>query len=225
MRYEEYLKNQKSKIKEFGLIDSASLPEIDLYIDQVSTFLKQKIDAVDETLSERYITKPMINNYAKKGLIARPDGKKYSSDHMLMILMVVYLRGIFKMEDISKIMKPLIENHNSEFEDTIHPADLYDTARSAAEKHITALLSDVDEDVEFIKRRLEDTDLADDDRMEIFTLILTLAMRADAEKYLASRLMNVFFKDPENEKEEKAKKPGRSRNAGKPSVEEETSEL
>ena len=56
-----------------------------------------------------------------------------------------------------------------------------------------------------IKRRIEDTDIEDDERMEVLILILTLSMRAAVEKYLANQLMKVYFEEPEKEKQEKFK--------------------
>ena len=226
MRYEEYLKTQLGKLKDAGLIMTQDLPEMDLYIDQVSTVFRKFMDKLDDSLAEKYVTKPMINNYAKRGLIARPEGKRYTKDHMVMIAMVFYLRSIFKMEDISKIMKPLIDNYSSEYDDTISPELVYALAQEATENRLQEFLSGIDESVSVIKREMEDTDIADDQSMEVLILILTLAMRAEIEKYLAERLMKAYFEQPEKEKKEKPKRP-KSRTAEKDRTrdEEEISEL
>ena len=226
MRYEEYLKTQLGKLKDAGLIMTQDLPEMDLYIDQVSTVFRKFMDKLDDSLAEKYVTRPMINNYAKRGLIARPEGKRYTKDHMVMIAMVFYLRSIFKMEDISKIMKPLIDNYSSEYDDTISPELVYALAQEATENRLQEFLSGIDESVSVIKREMEDTDIADDQSMEVLILILTLAMRAEIEKYLAERLMKAYFEQPEKEKKEKPKRP-KSRTAEKDRTrdEEEISEL
>lgn len=206
MRYEEYLKIQLEKLKEAGLITTGQLPDMDLYIDQVSSVFQKFLDKLDGSLADKYVTKPMINNYAKRGLIARPDGKRYTRDHMVMIAMVIYLRSIFKMEDISKIMKPLIESYNSEFDEAISPEVVYALAQEATEKNRVEFFSGIDDSVSVIKKNIEETDIADDQRMEVLVLILTLAMRAEMEKYLAERLMKVYFEQPEKEKKEKTKR-------------------
>ena len=206
MRYEEYLKTQLAKLKEAGLITTQELPDMDLYIDQVSTVFRRFLDKLDGGLADKYVTKPMINNYAKRGLIARPDGKRYTKDHLVMIAMVIYLRSIFKMEDISKIMKPLIENYYSEYDDTISPEVVYSLAQEATENSRQEFFSGIDESVSAIKNRIEDTDIADDQSMEVLVLILTLAMRAEMEKYLADRLMKAYFEQPEKERKERPKR-------------------
>lgn len=122
-----------------------------------------------------------------------------------MIAMVIYFRSIFKMEDISKIMKPLIDSYNSEFDDTISPEVIYDIAETVVEKSRSEFFGGLDDSVSVIKRSIEDTDLEDDERMEVLILILTLSIRAGVEKYLASRLMTVYFDEPGKQKQEKFK--------------------
>jgi hypothetical protein len=51
-----------------------------------------------------------------------------------------------------------------------------------------------------IKKHFEDTDIADDESMEILALVLALSMKADMEKYLASRLLDEYFVKPSAEK-------------------------
>lgn len=205
MRYEEFLKQQLNLIKENGIITVDTMPDMDLYIDQTEGFFRKFLDRIDGGLSEKYVTKSTINNYAKKGLIARPNGKKYTKEHLVMIAMVIYLRSIFKMEDISKIMKPLIYSFNSAYDDSISPEVLYNIAEGVVEKSRIEFFDGLDDSVAQIKRRIEDTDIEDDERMEVLILILTLSMRAAVEKYLANQLMKVYFEEPEKEKQEKFK--------------------
>lgn len=109
------------------------------------------------------------------------------------------------MEDISKIMKPLIDSFNSAYDDSISPEVLYNIAEGVVEKSRIEFFDGLDDSVAQIKRRIEDTDIEDDERMEVLILILTLSMRAAVEKYLANQLMKVYFEEPEKEKQEKFK--------------------
>ncbi len=210
MRYEEYVNIQLEKIKKAGFISSDDMPELDLYIDQAETFFKGQIADLDGESAKKLVTKAMINNYAKHDMIARPDGKKYTKDHLAMIAMVLYLKGMFKMEEIEYLMQPLVENYSSEFDDPIDPVLIYRTAENINEGFADDLIRDVDDDIDLIKRLLDDTDIADDEQMEVFILILSMAMRANAEKYLASRLLETYFINPQREKPEKIKKQKKS---------------
>lgn len=207
MRYEEYVNIQLGKLKKAGLVDPDSMPDIDLYIDQVETYFKNQTADIDSETVRRFLTKTMINNYAKHGMIPRPDGKKYTADHMMMIAMAGYLKGIFKMEEIKYLMKPLVDNYNSDFDDDIDPEIVYRTACETNADFVEHMAEDVDNNIVMIKKLFQNNELDDDERLEVFTLILSLAMRADMEKYIAARLMEKYFIEPAKEKPVKPAKP------------------
>ncbi|MGN1350820.1 MAG: DUF1836 domain-containing protein [Anaerovoracaceae bacterium] len=207
MRYEEFVNIQLGKLRSGAVIDADSIPDMDLYMDQVETFFRRQNEGMDSEKAGRFFTKAMINNYVKNGMIPRPDGKKYSASHLIMILMVAYLKGLFKMEDISYLMKPLVDNYNSDFDDSIDPALVYRTACEANSAFAEKLAEDTDKSIGVIKKLFEENEMGDDERMEAFALILSLTMRADMEKYLASQLIERYFVEPAREKPEKIKKP------------------
>lgn len=66
MRYEEFLKQQLNLIKKGGMINVDAMPDMDLYIDQAEGFFRKFLDKLDEGLADKYVTKSMINNYAKR---------------------------------------------------------------------------------------------------------------------------------------------------------------
>jgi len=200
MRYEEFVKIQLEKIRQTGLVSADRMPDIGLYMDQTEAFFGKAFKNLDGEVIKRNYSKPLINNYTKRNMVARPDGKKYSKDHLLMITMVIYLKGIFKLENIEKIMKPLVDNHNSDFEDHIDPEIVYKAACSVNAEAADIFSADVDRAIERIKEHFSNTDLADDESMEILALVLALSMKADMEKYLASRLMDEYFIRPSAEK-------------------------
>lgn len=55
------------------------------------------------------MTKSMVNNYVKVGLIPRPVGKKYDREHLAMLLMICVLKQALSMESISQILLALCE--------------------------------------------------------------------------------------------------------------------
>ncbi len=205
MRYEEFVNIQLGKLKKAGLIDPDSIPDIDLYIDQVETYFKNQTKDIDSETVKRFLTKTMINNYAKHNMIPRPDGKKYTADHIMMIAMVGYLKGMFKMEEIEYLMKPLVDNYNSDFDDRIDPGVIYRTACETNVDFAEHMSEEIDNNMTTIKKIFQNNEL-DDGRLEAFTLILSLAMRADMEKYIAERLVEKYFIEPANEKPAKTQK-------------------
>ena len=82
------------------------LPDIGLYMDQIIT-LMDRVFLVRMPKGE--LTKPMINNYVKAGLLPRPTGKKYDRDHLAIILMIYVLKQVLNMDSIGTILKRICE--------------------------------------------------------------------------------------------------------------------
>ncbi len=206
MRYEEYVKIQTELLQKSGLIDKNKIPDLELYMDQVESFFASQLKDITDDTNKWHVTKTMISNYTKYSIIPRSDSKKYSRDHLLMLTMVLYLKGIFKIDDIETLMKPLVENYSSVFDDKINPELLYTVACNLNEKFIENFSNNVNNEVVAMKKLIEDTDIADDERSEVMILILSLAIKADMEKLLAMKLMETYFAGPEKEKRMKNKK-------------------
>ena len=58
------------------------LPKLDLYLDQLVTTLEKNLRFFIGNKDETIITKTMINNYVKQGLIKPPKKKKYNRLHI-----------------------------------------------------------------------------------------------------------------------------------------------
>ncbi len=91
-------------------LHTEDIPDIDLYMDQVTTFMEQKLASMTrDPENDKILTKTMINNYAKMGLLIPPVKKKYSREHMIYLLMIYYMKNFLTTGDIDKILKPLKE--------------------------------------------------------------------------------------------------------------------
>ena len=51
----------------------------------------------------------MINNYTKNDLLPSPVKKKYSKDHMVMLIFIYYLKNFLSITDIQSLVHPLTE--------------------------------------------------------------------------------------------------------------------
>lgn len=79
----------------------ALLPDIGLYMDQVITLMERTLVPV---LPEMEITKSMVNNYVKVGLLARPAGKKYDREHLAQLIMIGVLKQALSMDCIAQVL-------------------------------------------------------------------------------------------------------------------------
>jgi len=96
-------------IKKISYIEPNELPNIDLYMDQVTTFMDQHLEKTKRYSEDKLLTKTMINNYTKNDLLPSPVKKKYSKDHMVMLIFIYYLKNFLSITDIQSLVHPMTE--------------------------------------------------------------------------------------------------------------------
>lgn len=83
------------------------LPEMNLYADQVVSFINDRL--VDLNIDP--LTKSMINNYVKKGVIIAPVKKKYSAYQVASLFVIVLLKNIYSIDQIKDGIDQLTINN------------------------------------------------------------------------------------------------------------------
>lgn len=91
------------------------LPEIDLYMDQVITYIYEKLK---ETyfFNEKFITRSMINNYVKTGIVHPPIKKHYTKSHLAYFLILTILKRCYSMQQITSLLHIYTDMQNSSIE-------------------------------------------------------------------------------------------------------------
>lgn len=85
---------------------SAEIPSIDLYLEQILLLVADK-NKEGSAAADRVLTKNMINNYSKDGLITPVKGKKYSKEQIVQMLVVYSLKNTLSIEDIKRAMESI----------------------------------------------------------------------------------------------------------------------
>ena len=62
------------------------IPEVDLYIDQVTEFIDNKLSIHKRHQKDKLLTKTMINNYAKAGILMPPSEKIFPPAYRSLIV-------------------------------------------------------------------------------------------------------------------------------------------
>lgn len=93
------------------LIDQDEIPNIDLYMDQVTTFMENHLKDHKRSEDDKILTKTMINNYAKNDLLPSPEKKKYAKEHMLLLTLIYYFKNVMSINDIKKLLAPISDNY------------------------------------------------------------------------------------------------------------------
>ncbi|MDD3832697.1 MAG: DUF1836 domain-containing protein [Oscillospiraceae bacterium] len=160
------------------------LPELDLYMDQVLTFMNKYLEPFSPE-GERIITPSMINNYVKDGVLPRPVRKKYSQKHLGMLLMICSLKSVLSLPEISKLL------HGLKTTDKIN--DIY---AEFALTHSEAVKEATD--------RITETAGEDEDALR--KLALQLALEANANRIVAARILISLSEPPHPDKDKEKEK-------------------
>ena len=109
MEQEKFLKTVLRAATGLDYIKTQDVPDIDLYMDQVTTFMDMHLESSKRYGDDKLLTKTMINNYTKNDLIPPPEKKKYSRNHMFLLTLIYYMKNIMSISDIRKLLGPVTE--------------------------------------------------------------------------------------------------------------------
>jgi len=175
-----------------GIIDEKSFPEMEIYIDQMARCLNQQLKVYGDG-EKTPINKAMISNYTKHKMIPGPVGKRYTKDHLILMSLVFYLKGCFSMDEIQRLMKPILENIASTWDEKIDVSSMFAEIVDFVKKTEEDLPGRLEMQMNDIKKFLGNRDAADDDTSELIMLITTLVMRSNAERFIAQKLLDEYF--------------------------------
>lgn len=99
------------ELERFDLPDWESLPQLDLYMDQVILLLTRYLSPMDRDSDERSITASIINNYVRMKVVPPPVKKRYSRVHLAYLVIICILKQSLS---ISCIQRMLPSDHSEE---------------------------------------------------------------------------------------------------------------
>lgn len=106
-KYTREMINLIRNIQNIDYIPPEAIPEIDLYMDQITTFMDEYLNSSKRFADDKILTKTMINNYTKNDLLPPPEKKKYSKEHMVLLIFIYYFKNFLSISDIKGIISPI----------------------------------------------------------------------------------------------------------------------
>ena len=106
-QWKYYLRKLVENLQTTNYIGPNDIPNIDLYMDQVTKFLDEHLEQSKRYDSDKLLTKTMINNYTKNDLLPSPVKKKYSKDHMYLLVFIYYQKSFLSIKDVQHIVGPM----------------------------------------------------------------------------------------------------------------------
>lgn len=86
-------------------LESSHIPTIDLYVDQILNLINERLKDGSERYHDRQLTKTMVNNYSKEGLITPVKGKKYDKEQILQMLTIYTLKSTLSINEIKRLLQ------------------------------------------------------------------------------------------------------------------------
>jgi len=82
------------------------LPDIDLYMDQVVTYLRRQLALFQDDSEASLVTRSIINNYVKDGIVPRPVNKRYAREQLSSLMMACVLKRVLHMQQVKQLLRP-----------------------------------------------------------------------------------------------------------------------
>ena len=183
------LKGILDHISGMDYIKPEDLPNIDLYMDQVTTFMEDQLASTKRHEDDKILTKTMINNYAKNDLLPPPTKKKYSREHMLVLTFIYYFKNLLSITDIQALLKPLTDKYFKKGGD-FGIEDIYKEVFSLEKDELAKLRKDIEEKSAISKETFKDAPEEDRDFLQLFSFICLLAFDTYMKKTLIEKLID-----------------------------------
>ena len=191
------------------------IPSIDLYLDQITSLADEKRREGSPRFADRALTKTMINNYSKDGLLSPIKGKKYSKEQILQMLMVYEMKNTLSIGEIKRVLQNLYALPEY---DAAALESIYTRYLAIKEKERTTTVSEV---LDFANQ--ENLNLENEEDFLVF--LLSLSAMSSYLKNTVQILLEAHYPDLDEEKsrEEQEKKEAAKRQKAEQKAEKKAS--
>lgn len=178
---DDILKLAKSIIN-YNEIKDYEIPDIDLYMDQVTSFMDTKLKDFKRDENDIILTKTMINNYAKSNVIPSPIKKKYSKKHLMVLIWIYHLKQTLSITDIGKLMNFIINDKDEEIKYNEIYNNFLDIEKKSHEEfevNLSEMLKNIDDKYNSDEK--------------LFLLVIELILSSNLQKRMAEKIIDNYF--------------------------------
>lgn len=198
---EDLINSILGSLDRIAYIKSEDIPNIDLYMDQVTTFMEARLKNTTRNPEEdKILTKTMINNYAKNDLLPPPVKKKYSKDHVLLLIFIYYYKGILSISDIQSLLQPITE-HFFNSEDEFNLETIYETVFGLEQEQTEKLKKDIEEKFQISEDTFQDAPEDQKEFLQLFSFICMLSFDVYVKRLLIEKIIDGMKEEKKGKKE------------------------
>lgn len=189
---DNYIRNILKQMQKMKYISPDDIPNIDLYMDQVTTFMDENLKESRRFEEDKLITKTMINNYTKNNLLPPPNKKKYTKEHILLLIFIYYFKNILSISDIRSIFQPLNEKYYGKSDEAkISLEEIYEEVFGYESEQVDDITVDIIRKYRKARKAFAKDDSPENrDFLTTFSLICTLSFDVYVKKMLVERLID-----------------------------------
>ena len=200
---QELLAELMDTVEQLTYVKPEEIPSIDLYMDQVLSFINERMLHLTRNPEEdKIFTKTMINNYAKTKILPSPVKKKYSKDHILLLLLIYYFKGVLSVGDTGELLGKITEKFfggKKEF----GLEDIYMGVFSLEEHQIEVLRKDIMEKFQIAEGTFEEAPEESQEFLKTFVFICLLSFDVFVKKLMIEKLVDGCCKSVKDATKEK----------------------
>ena len=188
---EDLLNSILESLDRIDYIKPEDIPNIDLYMDQVTTLMDSKLkNSTRNPEEDKILTKTMINNYAKNNLLPPPVKKKYSKEHVLILIFIDYYKGVMSINDIQTILQPITDLYfkgNTE----LSLEDIYNEVFSLEKEQVEVMKKDLVEKFKKAGDTFQEAEEEERQFLQFFSFICMLSFDVYVKKLLIEKLLDL----------------------------------
>ena len=184
MNTKQFLSDILDEFNKIDYVKPEDIPNIDLYMDQVTTFMDSQLATSKRHEDDKILTKTMINNYAKNDLLPPPEKKKYSKEHVLTLIFIYYFKSILSISDIQSILNPITDRY---------------FGKGSSEMSLEDILKDLAKKFNTSMKTFEGMEGEDAELLRTFSFICMLSYDVYLKKTIIERIVDQMLheeKDP-----------------------------
>lgn len=186
------------KLNGIDYINPDSIPNIDLYMDQITTFMDDQLEMSKRREDDKLLTKTMINNYTKNNLLPPPIKKKYSKEHLLCLIFIYYLKNILSINDIETILNPITDKYFGNKEG-FNMEDIYQEIFDMEKEESTKVLKEFSKKYQIARNTFTDFPEEDQELLQTFSFVCLLSFDIYIKKQMIEKMVDDVFSNPKND--------------------------
>ena len=199
MNTKQFLSDILDEFNKIDYVKPEDIPNIDLYMDQVTTFMDSQLATSKRHEDDEILTKTMINNYAKNDLLPPPEKKKYSKEHVLTLIFIYYFKSILSISDIQSILNPITDKYFGKGSSEMSLEDIYKEVFGLEHQETLNIMKDLAKKFNTSMKTFEGMEGEDAELLRTFSFICMLSYDVYLKKTIIERIVDQMLheeKDP-----------------------------